>query len=313
MVRFEFVVAEGDVGSRLDVAAARHVGVASRSEVQRAIRAGELRIDGVASCPSSRRLRVGERVVWERHVRPLLAPAPLELAIVYEDDDILVLNKPSGLVVHPGAGTHATTLVEGVLDDQPLPPGDDPARPGVVHRLDKETSGVLVLAKTAGALQALKAQFSGRRVVKTYIAVAMGTLTEDEGVIDAPVARDLNRPRRMAVRSGGRPAETEFRVLARSAGTTLLLVLPRTGRTHQIRVHLAYIGHPLVGDRLYGKRSQASLRLLLHAWRLAFTHPGSGAEVQFEAPVPAEFPTYPYGDLPLSGAPREGSPPRPSR
>jgi 23S rRNA pseudouridine1911/1915/1917 synthase len=313
VVRFEFVVAEGDVGSRLDVAAARHVGVASRSEVQRAIRAGEVRIGGIASCQSSRRLRAGERVVWERDVRPLLVPAPLALAVVHEDDDILVLNKPPGLVVHPGAGTQTTTLVEGVLADRTLPQGDDPARPGVVHRLDKETSGVLVLAKTAGALQALKAEFAGRRVTKAYIAVAVGTIAEDEGVIDAPIARDLSRPRRMAARSGGRPAETEFRVLARDAGTTLLLVLPRTGRTHQIRIHLAYIGHPIVGDRLYGKQSPASLRLLLHAWRLAFTHPGSGAEVQFEAPVPLEFPTYPYGDLPLAGAPREGSPPLPGK
>lgn len=313
MVRFEFVVAEGEASSRLDVAVARCAGAASRSEIQRAIRGGEVRIDGVAARQSSRRLRAGETVVWERELRPLLTPATIDLAVLYEDEEILVVDKPAGLVVHPGAGTQTTTLVEGILADRSLPQADDPARPGVVHRLDKETSGVLVLAKTAGALQALKAEFAGRRVTKAYIAVAVGTIAEDEGLIDAPVARDPNRPRRMAVRSGGRPAETEFRVLARDAGTTLLLVLPRTGRTHQIRVHLAYIGHPLVGDRLYGKRGQASLRLLLHAWRLAFTHPGSGVAVRFEAPLPPEFPIYPYGDLPLAGAPREGSPPLPGR
>lgn len=295
MEKIELRVRSEEAGVRLDRYLAGKIQGISRGEIQRTIRAGGVAIDGVTTSQPSRRLRAGEQVLWEALLQPLLTPERIELPILHEDGQIVVVDKPVGLVVHPGTGKSGSTLVEGLLVDRSLPPGDDPVRPGIVHRLDKETSGLIVVAKTRFALDSLKDQFALRKVTKLYLAQVGGRITEEEGLIDAPIGRDPAHPSRMAIHAQGRPSQTEFHVLNRGEKTTLLLVRPRTGRTHQIRVHLRYIGHPVLGDPLYGR---AGKRLLLHAWRIEFTHPESGARVRFEAPVPPEFPSYPYLEIP---------------
>ncbi len=282
-----------DVGRRLDQFLTSLDAALSRAEVQRQIRDGRVSIDKRPAAQPSRRLRLGERVIWLRATPALLTPHALPLDLVYEDDALLALHKPAGLVVHPGAGTAgATTLVEALLASRSLPASDDAARPGIVHRIDKETAGILVVAKTPQALDSLKRQFATRTVEKQYLAWVGGSFEELDGVIDAPVGRDPSSPRRMAVTPDGRPSETEFHVLERRVNRTLLLVRPRTGRTHQIRVHFRYIGHPVVGDRLYG--GPPAPTLLLHAWTLSLHHPVTGARLTFVAPPPAVFPRGAY-------------------
>ena len=295
----DFTVTPEDAGTRLDRFLADRIAGTSRTAVQRAIRQGYVTVSGERCTQPSRPVRAGERVTWNAPSIPVLSPSPLPVSIIHEDADIVVVDKPAGVVVHPGAGTHGGTLVERLLATRNLPVSDDPARPGIVHRLDKETSGVLVVAKTVAALTALKRQFATRTVYKEYIAQVEGTIPEDEGVIDAPLGRDPIHPRRMTVIPRGRPAQTAFRVLDRRSSTTLLVVHPHTGRTHQVRVHLRYIGHPVCGDPVYGT---AGPHLLLHAWRIAFIHPRTGMRVQFTAPVPPWFPHYPYDDLPPADA-----------
>ncbi len=282
-------------GERLDRALVALGGGLARTEIQRQIRAGRVLVDSIAVVQPSRRLRAGEQIVW--HVAPKQALAPRELAIpiLYEDNALLVVDKPAGLVVHPGAGTTETTLVEALLVGRDLPASDNPVRPGIVHRLDKETSGVLVVAKTAEALASLQSQFAARTVEKLYLALVDGVIAEDEGRIDAPIGRDPAAPRRMSIQAGGRTAQTVFRVLRRERGRSLLLVRPLTGRTHQVRVHFRYIGLPVVGDEIYG--GPAAPRLGLHAWRLTICHPSSGEAMTFEAPPPCDFPAYDYEAL----------------
>jgi 23S rRNA pseudouridine1911/1915/1917 synthase len=266
----------------------------SRAEIQRQIRAGRVSVGGRPVLQPSHHLRLDEQVTWEQRVPQILSPAPLPLDIVYEDAEVLAVNKPAGLIVHPGAGTAGkTTLVEGLLATRILPASDDPARPGIVHRIDKETTGILVVAKTPRALASLKRQFAERIVEKLYVALVVGSFGESEGCIDVPVGRDPRAPRRMAVRLDGRASETEFRILQRRLDRSLVLVRPRTGRTHQIRVHFTYIGHPVVGDTLYG--GPPNENLLLHAWKLTILHPATGAPLTFEAPAPATFPWDTYG------------------
>lgn len=295
MGKIELKVAGEEDGLRLDRYLTEKIKGISRSEVQRAIRAGYVTIGDVAVIQPSRRLKGGERVLWEAPVRSLLTPVRIDLAILYEDEDIVVVDKPVGLIVHPGAGVRDTTLVEGLLVDRSLPQGDDPVRPGIVHRLDKETSGLIVVAKSPSALDSLKEQFATRRVTKFYLTQVEGKVVEEEGRIEAPIGRSPSCPSRMAIHPQGRSSQTEFQVLDRGKDTSLLLVRPLSGRTHQIRVHLRYVGHPVVGDPVYGRTRK---RLLLHAWRIEFTHPGNGARVRFEAPVPPEFPKYPYHEIP---------------
>lgn len=302
MERIESIVDEGSNGERLDRFLASTRPDVSRSVIQREIREGNVHVAGNAVHRTAHRLRSGEVISWTLPVTPPLSPAPIPLSILFEDDALLALDKPVDLVVHPGAGTHKTTLVEGLLATRNLPATDDPSRPGIVHRLDKGTSGVMVVAKTNRALESLKEQFAERMVAKSYLAIVEGTIEEDEGTIDAPVGRDPARPSRMTVLPRGRPAQSEFQVLNRSEDRTLLWVRPRTGRTHQIRTHLRYIGHPVLGDEVYGGSAPAS-RMFLHAWRLVVRHPETGETLQFEAPPPGEFPRYPYGKLPWSSIP----------
>jgi 23S rRNA pseudouridine1911/1915/1917 synthase len=292
------IVLADEEGERLDRVLVAAGGGLARSEIQRQVRAGRVLVDSVPVTQPSRRMRAGERILW--HVAPeeTLTPRDLGIPILYEDAAVLAVNKPVGLVVHPGSGTKETTLVEALLAGRDLPASDDPVRPGIVHRLDKETSGVLVVAKTPEALASLRQQFAARTVTKLYLAQVDGALDEEEGRIDAPIGRDPAAPRRMSIQAGGRAAQTVFRVIAREQGHTFLLVRPLTGRTHQVRVHFRYIGHPVLGDEIYGGPSAS--RLALHAWRLTIAHPLSGEAMTFEAPPPPEFPACDYAALRLS-------------
>jgi 23S rRNA pseudouridine1911/1915/1917 synthase len=301
MKRIVLIVDAEQAGRRLDQFLTAVRPELSRGEVQRDIRAGTVSISGKAVCQPSRRLHENDEVVWDLVDKEVLTPHPMTLDILHEDDHLVVVDKPPGLVVHPGAGTDAPTLVEGLLSDRTLPPSDDPARPGVVHRLDKETSGVIVVAKTPAALAHLQRQFAERAVAKSYIAVVSGIIREEEGTIDAPIGRDPTYPRRMSIHSQGRAARTDFRVLRRFEDSTLLHAQPRTGRTHQLRVHFRYTGHPVLGDTVYG--NVPARRLLLHAWRITLRHPATDEVLRFEAPVPPGFPSYPFDELPWSDSP----------
>jgi 23S rRNA pseudouridine1911/1915/1917 synthase len=281
-------------GERLDRFLARSLPEFSRSRLQDLIKSGCVTVDRTAA-KSSQVLRGGEAV--ELSVPPAGEPTPLEaqdipLDILQEDEFLLVLNKPPGLVTHPGAGNREGTLVNGILHhcgEVPVAGGTD--RPGIVHRLDKETSGCMVVAKTEPVQRALSALFASRSVEKTYLALAEGTPRHPHGEIDARIARHPVHRQKMAVSERGREAATKFRVLGSDSGFSLIECKPRTGRTHQIRVHLKHLGHPVAGDPVYGRRGKFP-RHLLHAWKLAFKHPAIGKRMEFCAPVPADFPNW---------------------
>jgi 23S rRNA pseudouridine1911/1915/1917 synthase len=227
------------------------------------------------------------------------APEALPLAVIYEDDALLVVNKPAGMVVHPAPGHPGGTLVNALLARYPTLAGSGDDRPGIVHRLDRDTSGVIVIAKSEQVRCALQKQFQGRSVHKAYVALLYGHLEPARGRIEAPLGRDPHHRQRMAVLPGGREAATEYRVVEHlvlhsgpAAGDyTLVEALPQTGRTHQIRVHLASIGHPVVGDRVYGRRKARlpAPRQFLHASRLEIQHPVTGRRMEFEAPLPPDL------------------------
>ena len=298
-----WVVLADEAGERLDRQVARRLD-APRNQVQRWIEAGRVRVDGASRRPSHP-LRAGERVECDPPPPPVedrVAPEPGELAVLHEDPWLVVFDKPAGLVVHPGAGVASGTLAHRLLHRYPEMAGvGGPGRPGIVHRLDRDTSGVMVAARTAEAYRSLARSFAARKVDKRYLALVYGT-PPAAGAIEAPIGRHPVRRREMAVRRrGGRPAETRYRTLA-SAGPVALVELDlRTGRTHQIRVHLKSLGHPLVGDPVYGERRWKGVhgparhplesfpRPALHAWRLAFPHPADDARSAHEAPVPADL------------------------
>lgn len=280
-----------EIGERLDKVLVARLGHVSRSQVQAMIREGHVLVNGHAP-KASYRIEGGESIAVTlpavlEDAGPVAEAIPLD--VLYEDDQVAVVNKPAGMVVHPAFGHNSGTLVNAALARWPeIAAFSDPARAGIVHRLDKETSGVILIAKTASALASLRAQFKARTVRKRYIALVEGTPETPEGVIDAPIARDAAQRKRMAARHDGREAVTEFRVVAQYAGYSLLDVFPQTGRTHQIRVHLAFIGHPVAGDTVYGRRKQM-IRLkrhFLHAASITFVRPGSGDTVTVEAPLP---------------------------
>jgi 23S rRNA pseudouridine1911/1915/1917 synthase len=236
-----------------------------------------------------------------------LTPEPIPLQILYEDEHLLVLNKPAGLVVHPGAGRATGTLVHALLAHCPNLPGiGGVERPGIVHRLDRDTSGVMVVAKSEAAHQSLSLQFKNRIVRKRYLALVHGEVRQEAGRIEAAIGRREHDRTRMGVKTaGGRMARTAYRVLRRLPGMTLVELGLETGRTHQIRVHLAHIGHPVVGDEVYGGRRERhgaagvppAPRQLLHAWWLGFRHPVHGEWLEFAAPIPADFATAASLDL----------------
>ena len=278
-----FDVDPTEAGDRLDRLAASRLDL-SRSAIQRIIQAGLMRVDGKRAV-SSYRVRGGERVEARVPEERILAEE-IPVAVVFEDEDLLVVDKPAGLVVHPGAGNPRGTLVNALLE-RGIAGGEDVGRPGVVHRLDRDTSGLMVLAKGEPAYSRLVAEISGRRVERVYRAVVVGDGLPESGAVDSPVGRDPENPTLMAA-GVGRPAVTHFEVLREAAGHAMLRVRLETGRTHQIRVHLSAIGHPVYADSLYGQ-AIAGTRLWLHAERLAFVHPVSGEALEFASPIPEDL------------------------
>jgi 23S rRNA pseudouridine1911/1915/1917 synthase len=286
----EFTAAAG--GERLDKIISARVGERlTRTQIQTLIRDGQVLVDG-ARVKAGVKLKGGERIV-------VTVPPPAQdatvtaeaipLNVVYEDNDLAVINKPAGLVVHPGAGNPSGTLVNAILDrwSQIAEMDYAPKRRGIVHRLDKDTSGLILVAKNAPTLHRLMGQFQKRTVEKIYVALLERTPKTSTGRIDVPIGRDpANRRKRAAVRDG-KPAVSEFTVVERFAdGKALVQVKLLTGRTHQIRVHMNFIGCPIVGDALYGFRRQSLRGQFLHAWKLCFNHPRSGERMCFEAPLP---------------------------
>ncbi|MDQ3302398.1 MAG: RluA family pseudouridine synthase [Actinomycetota bacterium] len=278
-----FEVASGEVGERLDRLVALRLEI-SRSAARRMIEEDLVRVGGVEAAPAHK-ARSGEQVEV-RLVEERLTPEDIHVPMVYEDDYLLVVDKPAGLVVHPGAGNRSGTLVNALLD-KGISGGEDPERPGVVHRLDRDTSGLMVLVKGEEAYSGLVSALAARRVKRVYRALVVGEGLPAAGMIDSPVGRDPENPTLMAA-GIGRPAVTHFEVVSEGAGYGMLRVRLETGRTHQIRVHLSAIGHPVYADPLYGE-AVTGRRLWLHAERLAFVHPVTGEHLEFEAPIPVDL------------------------
>ncbi len=299
------IVEAGAEGERLDRWLSGRFPSESRARIQSLVTSECIRLDGRAA-RSSARLRAGQlvEVDWPAPAAATPAAEDIPLRIVHEDSRLLVLDKPAGLVVHPGAGSPAGTLVNALLHHiRDLSGIGGVLRPGIVHRLDRGTSGLMVVAKDDETHRSLARQFADRRVEKEYLALVLGVPDRREGTIDAAIGRHPVERKRMAVRpEGGRPARTVYAVVEIFDGAALLRVRIHTGRTHQIRVHLASLGHPVAGDALYGgtrtpgsRRTAArdALRSLarpaLHAARLAFEHPGTGERLVFESPLPSDI------------------------
>jgi 23S rRNA pseudouridine1911/1915/1917 synthase len=276
-------------GQRFDVALARALPQFSRARLRAWIDEGRVTEDGRTALPT-RKVRGGEEVVVRASSLPQetdLAPEAIALAIAYEDDALLVVDKPAGLVVHPGAGNWAGTLANALLHHAPQLSGVP--RAGIVHRLDKDTSGLMVVAKTLSAHTALVRQLQVRRVTRQYLALATGDIARGD-TIDAPIGRHPTRRTTMAVVPSGKSARTHFEVMERFGNATLIRCRLETGRTHQIRVHLASLGHPLVGDPAYGRKGPIPFsRQALHAARLALEHPMTGRVLACESPLPRDF------------------------
>lgn len=296
-------------GLRLDHYLAAQPAVAARgltrSQVQRLIAEGQASVNGAPARPAQK-VRPGDLVRLQ--VPPPapsgVPPQPIPLSVAYEDETLVVVDKPAGLAVHPGPGHPDGTLVNGLLALCPDIQGiGGEIRPGIVHRLDKDTSGLLMVAKTAQSHSALSAQLKERRVTKGYLGLAAGRITPPQGRIDAPIGRHPRHRTRMAVTAGGRESRTDYRVLrqytdtgrgrntgaGQDAEAALLELYLHTGRTHQIRVHLAWLGHPLVGDAVYGRPSLLLPRHFLHAHHLAFQHPQTGETIELRAPLPLDL------------------------
>ena len=282
-------------GERLDRFVARLVPELTRSRVRRLIKDGLITVDGRLSGKAGVMLDAGARVSVTLPPPELveLAPEAVSLRIVYEDDDLLVVDKPAVMPVHPAPGHSANTLVNALLSYAPqLSSVGAEGRPGIVHRLDKDTSGLIIVAKNDAAHASLSRQLKQRQVEKTYVALVEGVLERREGVIDAPLGRHPSQRKRQAVVARGRDARTRYRVLREIDGRTLIEAYPETGRTHQIRVHLASIGHPVSGDRVYGRAralAPSLHRQFLHAARLAFLHPSSGQHIELSVELPEDL------------------------
>ncbi|MCH7575384.1 MAG: RluA family pseudouridine synthase [Candidatus Marinimicrobia bacterium] len=298
-----------DPWPRLDRYLAAQLDDVSRTRIQALIRAGKVQVDGNAHLKSRLELLGGEEIIVDipdGQPPGSLTPEPMDLDILHDDDTIAVINKPAGLVTHPGAGVASGTLANGLAAHfANLSPTGGPLRPGIVHRLDKDTSGLIVVAKSDAAHTHLARQFEERTVAKTYQAIVWDRV-DGPGTIDEPIGRDQRNRLAFTVAPSGRPAVTEYSVLEAYAYFTLLQIRPRTGRSHQIRVHLAHLGHPVFGDHLYGgvrlevsvtpaardlnrELRQDILRQALHAAALEFTHPGTGKTVSFAAPLPGDM------------------------
>jgi 23S rRNA pseudouridine1911/1915/1917 synthase len=300
----EFVAANADAGSRLDVFLTRQLPEWSRSQIQRQIRSGNVTIGSRTAYKAGEELEPGDRVTLRASRQELRAlPEDLPLSVVYEDDDLLVINKPAGMVVHVGAGIKSGTVVNALLFHVgKLSSEGGELRPGIVHRLDKMTSGLLLVAKTDFAHRTLAARFKSREVHKRYIALVHGRVAQDSGEIVKPVGRDpVHRVRMKIGGIGARDSRTRYRVLRRFRHFTLLEAELLTGRTHQIRVHLASLGHPVVGDTLYGaparirvagKEHKTLGRNFLHAASLEFVHPKTNRLIDFSILLPPELESF---------------------
>ncbi|MEO7336382.1 MAG: RluA family pseudouridine synthase, partial [Caldimonas sp.] len=277
--------------SRIDKAVVAMAPEFSRNHLQWLIDQGQVVVDGEVARTASHKVRAGQAldiVLVPTEESKAFRPEAMPLRIVHEDADVLVIDKPAGLVVHPASGNWTGTLLNGLLFHYPM--AATLPRAGIVHRLDKDTSGLLVIGKTLVAVTSLSRQIAARTVSREYVAIVHGETREREFTVDAPIGRDPISRVRMAVVASGRPARTEIRCLARATGFSALACKLHTGRTHQIRVHLASRGHPLVADATYGGRPALGMsRQALHAERLSFTHPTSGLPVGFESSLPHDM------------------------
>ena len=281
-------------GKRLDRAVSDRIPDLSRTQSHRLIETAQVTVNGHPRKPAYR-LAVGDQVTIvlppEEPEVPV-QPEPIPLHIVYEDEHLIVVDKPAGMVVHPAPGHASGTLVNALLAHCPLiAEAGRPERAGIVHRLDKDTSGIMVVAKHEDALSGLHEQFRNREVDKTYLALVRGRVKTPEGIVEVPMGRDPADRRMMTALPEGKYARTRYRVIEFFRNHTLVEAHPYTGRTHQVRVHLAWLGHPVVGDSRYGPRRQRLLRNrhFLHSHRLSFTHPATGEALTFESPLPAEL------------------------
>ncbi|MFZ0213283.1 MAG: RluA family pseudouridine synthase [Candidatus Acidiferrales bacterium] len=305
--RTKFAAAAEDAGQRLDRFLVAQLPELSRTRVQSLVEHGHVRVNG-NSCKPSHRVEAGDAVVVE--IPPAspteTQPEAIPIEILYQDDDVVVVNKPAGMIVHPGAGVKTGTLANALVYEfgarNALSSVGGESRPGIVHRLDRETSGALIVARNDKAHRILADQFRNREIEKTYVALVHGKVKGETGRIELPIARDLHRRIRMTTRRReGRAARTDFRVLLRLAGFTFLEADLHTGRTHQIRVHFSALGHPVVGDTLYGaprdpkagvKPLPALDRNFLHASRVRFVHPTKRVPIDVRAPLPRELAGY---------------------
>ena len=292
MVSAEFHISPDDAGSRIDQFLAARLPALSRSRIQDLLKEAHALLNG-RETKASTRLRAGDHITIAEPppVATTTAAEDIALDVLYEDSDLIVLNKPAGLVVHPAAGHWHGTLVNALLHHcKGLSSIGGEERPGIVHRLDKETSGCLVAAKNDLAHRALTRQFAGREITKIYLALATGTFRQSSGIIEGAIGRHPIHRKKMTVLVGerGRAARTDYRVLGKIPAGTLVECTLHSGRTHQIRVHLKHLGHPLLGDEVYGRRGSFD-RQMLHAWKLGFTHPATAKRMDFTSPIPADF------------------------
>jgi len=287
----QVVAALSDAGQRLDLFLATRMDRFSRARIQALIRSGHVLLNG-STCRPKQIIRAGDSIeVSEPELEPvLLQPESLPVPVLFEDEHILVVNKPAGMVVHPGAGVQSGTLVNALLHHVSNLSGiGGVLRPGVVHRLDKDTSGCLVVAKHDVAHLNLSNQFTRRKVKKFYLALCAGRFRTLGGEIINPIGRHPVHRQKMAIVERGRPAHTRFEVIQQTSQWALVLCQIHTGRTHQIRVHLHSIGHPVLGDKVYGKAASESDRQMLHDWLLGFSHPIAENWLEFEAGLPDDF------------------------
>jgi 23S rRNA pseudouridine1911/1915/1917 synthase len=299
-----YIVMEKHVGKRLDIFIAHYEPHISRNRIQTMIKGGHILVNGKPE-KTGYKVKLGEQVTLEMPERPLheVLPEAISLNVIYEDPHIIVLNKPPGLVVHPAPGNYTGTLVNALLYHYGSLPssglgvqGNERERAGIVHRLDKDTSGVMVVARTHEALRSLSGQFKNRIVKKKYVALVAGVIKKGSGTIDASLGRHVKERKKISVHTHSpREAVTSFIVKERYGNATLVEVDIKTGRTHQIRVHMAYIGHPVLGDRLYGgskatKPGEGAIaRQMLHAESLSLRHPETGHPMTFSAPPPRDM------------------------
>ena len=285
MNELNFVVEKGNV--RLDQMLTLRMPEYSRSKVKDLIGKGLVTIDGKIGKPS---LKVfsGQKIVVDmpRPIETTIKPQKMDLSVIFEDGSFIVIDKPAGLSVHPGPGHKDETLVNGVMAICPLIEGvGEENRPGIVHRLDMDTSGVIVVAKNEQCHRSLSDQFKNRTVIKKYLALVNGNMDEQRAIVEAPIARDPHDRKKMAIVDNGRESSTEYRVVERFSYFDYLRIKPKTGRTHQIRVHLYSLGHPVAGDSLYGGRINGLERQFLHAESISLTHPVDNISMEFKSPL----------------------------